>query len=51
MKNEIYTVATENNCDYGIRVIVCEDAETATTKIILFPYAEEAAEEADNNKT
>jgi len=28
MKNEIYDVATENNCDYGIRVIVCEDAET-----------------------
>jgi len=28
MKNEIYDVATEGNFEYGIRVIVCEDAET-----------------------
>jgi|GEM_PF-4106569 len=28
MKNEIYTVATEGSLEFGIRVIVCEDAET-----------------------
>jgi len=28
MKNEIYTVETEGNLEYGIRAIVCEDPET-----------------------
>jgi len=28
MKNEIYTVEIEGNLEFGLRVIVCEDAET-----------------------
>jgi len=28
MKNEIYTVETEGNLEFGLRAIVCEDAET-----------------------
>jgi len=28
MKNEIYDVATEGNFEYGLRAIVCENAET-----------------------